>query len=1701
MKEEMFGLLAREWSMRAGRAAVSQLGPRSTSLRAFLDRQLIAPIGSPGGYMSHPVLETLFDWESHPFPLENVGCFEPSLIDALDRPPEELKEHRFDRTWHPHRHQFECWQHLMDDDPRSVIVSSGTASGKTECFLLPIMNSLAKELAESPDGGRLEGVRALFLYPLNALINSQRDRLSAWTSGFGDRMRFSLYNGATPEHGRSGNEYPRSYEVLSREQLRDSPPPMMLTNATMLEYMLIRGRDSDILSKSAGKLKWIVLDEAHTLVGSQAAEIALLLRRVMSAFAVDPQSVRFVATSATMGEDNDEALARFLADLAGVPVEQVSVVHGRRVVPPLPPKLTDTDQARPSLDSLASLSPADRFDALGSNAAFRSVRDALGSQHRRLDELVRTLQQLDGSSAPMRSEELLRLLDLAATARRTRGDVGGGKYLLPLRAHFFHRAQSGLWTCWSPLCKGKEEQGLEHEGDWRFGKIFLNRRSVCDACDSLVFELRFCMGCGTQHLEAINVGSSIRPTDMDTAELDSIQDTSDITGSEEEVEAEAEDEGDDSGFSTRELIFGGESVFRAEVQHTRSQPCLVNPRTGDVDDLGDSPIEIELASRTGSGYLRCEACRSSEAQPGRGFRSFKLGAPFFLGVAVPTLLEQLPIVEREGVSSLELPSQGKSMITFSDNRQGTAAFAARSQMDSDRNWARSFVYHKLWSGATEPDPAEVVGLEKIIETMRGVAGLESARVEYEAKLKKLRDPASSLELSWMELEEALLGEQTVQKWMVQAQKNRYTGVEVTGADIASLCLYREFWMRPRRYNSLETLGLAQLRYPKIEAIQTTPQSWKKLDASLEEWHEFLYLCVDYHTRDRSCARITDHLFRWTGTPGWPQIMVPPGTPAVKGRSVAWPEIKSTGRVGRIPMAIMAGFALDRDSVEEQTRVNSILQDAWASLIRVGLFEQTEHGYRLDLRAESRIVPLLHGWMCPLTRRVLGRTFRGFSPYLTSEMEYDVARCSAIDLPSMPFAFRRRRGLEVSLETIREWLRDDESITELRRLGAWTDFSDRIAMKVEYFNSVEHSAQQKEHLRQTYEKRFRKGEINLMCCSTTMEMGVDIGGLTAVAMNNAPPGPANFMQRAGRAGRRGQPQAVSLTFCQSTPHGMAVFENPEWPFVTPIHVPKVSLGSQRIVQRHINAAYFARFIKSHVASTGVMKLSCEDVFEGVAGEDSMGSKFVAWLKSSARNDEGLGRTSKNIISRTCLENVPFGQLCKDSAADFDAVIATWETDSGPLRQELQDLREAEGVDEGKGSPTVKAIAFQYRRLLEEYALKYLATKGFLPLYGFPIGVVPFVTTTSEEKYSAKTNVRSREDSQSRFRSYPSRPIPIAIREYAPGSAIVLNGVVYESGGVLLNWKIPATDSQVQEIQSIRWAWDCTGCGRAGVSHQLPEECEECNAEVRRERILQPGGFAVAASFRPHSDLTKRKFIAPADPTISIATEWNDLDDPEQGRWRTDPNGIVIHRSAGEGRFGYAVCLTCGRAASENMDQREGPAPRIMANHRRLRGSHKGDADNCCPGNASGFSILRNITFGGDEQTDVLEVEMKYRDGRSVKDETAAFSIGVALRQALCEGIGIDMREVGVAVKSIAKEDEETYEHHTVLFDAAAGGAGYVGLFGSDTASYLQRAFEILSCSKGCDSACHGCLLSFDTQHKTDVLDRFAALAVFNGYLLP
>jgi ATP-dependent helicase YprA (DUF1998 family) len=255
--------LAHDLPKRSANAVLSITGGRSRTLRRVLADRLGAPAGSPGSLVAEPVLEGAYPWRLH------RGGWR-ALPDTLH--PDAVEALRSHMDYAPYAHQVEAWALATKPNPSSVIISSGTGSGKTECFLGALLNHLLM----ASDGGKktLTGVRGLMLYPLNALINSQRERLAKWLSPYSGRLRYCLYNRLTEEVVSNAERRKTPEEVRDRQSLRADPPPLLVTNLTMLEYMLVRRQDAPILQQSRGLLEYIILDEVHTYVGAQATELA-----------------------------------------------------------------------------------------------------------------------------------------------------------------------------------------------------------------------------------------------------------------------------------------------------------------------------------------------------------------------------------------------------------------------------------------------------------------------------------------------------------------------------------------------------------------------------------------------------------------------------------------------------------------------------------------------------------------------------------------------------------------------------------------------------------------------------------------------------------------------------------------------------------------------------------------------------------------------------------------------------------------------------------------------------------------------------------------------------------------------------------------------------------------------------------------------------------------------------------------------------------------------------------------------------------------------------------------------------------------------------------------------------------------------------------------------------------------------------------
>ncbi len=1656
--------LADQLTKRATRAVLGLRGLRNQALRTFLEAALDHAPGAEGSFLADPVFEAIFGWRQADQSLGDLSgnLLHPSLVRALSNAHRQglAEDYRFPVDRKPYAHQLMAWRTLKEKNPvRSVLVTSGTGSGKTECFLVPILNDLSQEL-DHRQGHQLTGVRALFLYPLNALIKSQQDRLVAWSEPFNGQVRFCLYNGDTP------NDAPCQWQcqVPDRRTLRTQPPPILVTNATMLEYLLVRGEDRPILNQSQGCLRWIVIDEAHSYIGSQAAELTLLLRRVIHAFGVRSEDVRFIGTSATLGDSSERSrqhLAEFMAAVAGVPTERVSVIEGFRQVP----SLAKPGKTRPQpLSALSNLSPPALFDALQVSPSACAVRSAVVERPQRLSDLTRLIRGFGEVSSP---QETLQLLDLCSAA------VDEHKVpFLPLRGHFFHRTLSGVWACANSDCGGRVGGCLDTE-HWPFGAVFLERHLKCNHCGFPVYEVVQCGECGAEYLSAFehyhHEKEWLKPEDFKRDEDEFQQELESVVA--DGNEAEAENPPAPANAHARLLSAPFDD---AKAVHLSQE--------GALQWIGTEGSLIHLRMPEHEG---CGVCHELDRKDIPLFRPLRVGAPFLLNTAISTLFEHLPDFQDVKINR---PRNGRRLISFTDSRQGTARFAVKLQQGAERDYIRSLLYHSLMAARVIPDPKKVEELRMTVAALEQAAKTSPAlaavfRQEKE-RLDQFKNPFLN-RLGWVAAEEKLLQTDDFHRFLLPTLRE-ISYHQLTDPSIARLCLLREFFTRPRRQFSLEGLGLVQLRYSAIEQAEP-PAVMRARGVTPENWRALLRITLDFFIRSGSPAvAASPDTIRWLGYPGRASWQLAPLQPKDNPAQRSWPSsnwpLRKRNRLIRL---LAHAFRLDPDDPEACFQLDELLRAIWDGVRPV--LNQGEDGYRLALEQQAEFVEVRDAWLCPMTHRLLPIVFQGLTPYLPAYPGPDeLTLAKPIHMPSLPHPF----WLGQTPEDADHWLETDPAVLTLRDLGAWTDISDRIARHSPFFLAKEHSAQLSGRELTRRENAFKEGRVNLLSCSTTMEMGVDIGGLTAVTMNNVPPHPANYLQRAGRAGRRGETRALSFTMCKANPQGEAVFRDPTWPFTTSLALPRVELRSEPIVQRHVNSLALARFLSQRIDQ--VHRLHVGWFFEALEGESSPAGHFTDWCEIEATADEWVLVGVEAITRQTLLAGVPTKRLLMRTAEALRRAGEQWRNDLDALLVQREAVKTQNG-----NSGAERAIDYQLRRLRQEYLLGELADLAFLPGYGFPTDVVPFVTTTLEELNQQQNNETSvREDNRTWRAGYPSRNLAIAIRDYAPGTDTVLDGRVYRSSGVTLNWQMPVDAQAPPEIQALRWVWRCKDCGDTGTRTTMPESCPGCEASAQRlvrAQYLQPSGFAVDLRDRPHNDVSIPQYIPVRDPFISLeGAAWMNLPVSRLGRYRSSPEGHLFQRSDGLYGQGYALCLRCGRA-----DPQKDPdeLPSSFQDHKRLRGGRLNDREVVCPGNTEPWAIRTGLILGVTTRTDLLELQLREALTGQPIGHAAAYTLGVALRRSLCQNLGIEEAEVGTT--ALRGKD---HAYSIYLYDTASGGAGYASQAPLLLPELLRNARTILECPRGCDNACQACVLTLDSQYQLDHLDRNAALDVLSSQFL-
>ena len=594
--------------------------------------------------MAEPVFQSIFPWT--PTTDKNWESYLDKDVINIQR----NKAASRGETFVPFQHQSDSWKELKSGN--SIVVTSGTGSGKTECFMLPVLSDLHSR-ANTPVGNT--PVEAIFLYPLNALMQDQKDRLGKDCQKLG--LRFAVYNRSLKDRKATGtaNKDYLDAEVRTRDNVRHenqkgapSCPQIILTNPSMLEYMLVRDSDQSIFERSKGKLRWIVIDEAHTYSGSAAVELSYLIRRVLEAFGVTRDQVRFVCTSATIGDKSrPQELTDFIETITGkyspMSKNKLVTVSGDRLVPSVSD--TDIDIALKNIGLTTILSS----DIL-------TLRDLINKKPMNLSSMMKVLN-LGGLDI----ESALSILDSLCEIQF------GKEYLLMLRGHFFMRTIGGLFGCINDGCLAQDK--AVNSGFHYLTTYKGNGR--CPHCGAPLFEIVQCGDCKEFIVECLeNDDHELRisyssPEDI-SVDTDSDSDDNDVGGT----------QGGQVEENWRLLYL---AWFGSGRSYTKPHPDFVASRMAVKWDgsvaTTDSKAPVKPWVTLGNKeLLYCPSCASGSGEDGSRFSNFRLSANWLNGAIAPALM-------KEGANQT---NEWGKYIAFTDSRQGTAINAKRFNIEAER---------------------------------------------------------------------------------------------------------------------------------------------------------------------------------------------------------------------------------------------------------------------------------------------------------------------------------------------------------------------------------------------------------------------------------------------------------------------------------------------------------------------------------------------------------------------------------------------------------------------------------------------------------------------------------------------------------------------------------------------------------------------------------------------------------------------------------------------------------------------------------------------------------------------------------------------------------------------------------------------------------------------------------------------------------
>jgi hypothetical protein len=1202
-------------------------------------------------------------------------------------PNDILKIPFFDDINRPlYRHQVETIRLLRRDE--NVILASGTGSGKTLAFLIPILSSIM----ENPQ----PGIHALLVYPMNALVNDQLKLLRRLLKDHPD-LRFGRYinKEVTPEKEKDGRLlHPAApgNEVVSREVFRKDPPQILITNYSMLEYLLLRPKDSPLFQ---GPWRFVVVDEAHTYTGAKGSEVALLLRRVRDR--VKPPGVKpplYVATSATMGEADQETLEKIIAfgqDFFDAKFSQENVIREITTHAPLgnqnvtvpkevygDPRLERALEVRawtPELSSLfqqagfsgetvrqaETMAPTDFPGALYTVFSHDTRVQRLREEVELIPNLFTAASHVFGIDAGV--GDLIRMVRLFSLARMP----GIEARLVPCRYHFFLKGLNGVLVSLIP------ESGTQRNPD---PYPSLDPTVTDPQTGNKTLQLHFCRKCRHPYLFGYAMDGLLKaqgsPVEMRGIPCFLAWDLPQETLPDEDEETSETEERESSRISW--------CVECGSYWDGREKPC---------DCPESQRVILWLLAKGAEALSKCQVCGAQNS-----VTPMVSEAEAAQSVVTQAIYDCMPPAKDE--HALAFPGRGRKLLIFSDSRQRAARFAPYLEVTRDPLAIRWLIFKALAEAGRDG---------------RGV----TAPSLLDHMLRQAEDAGLFLDIDPDEL-------------VTEFKRN----------------LLQEFCLSVNRRSSLESYALVRVS-TELGRFFQMPRTLGQYGFSKDE-EAFLFQFFMRTMRLQKAVILPKPLS--AGDEAFTPILrkiafVEQETEKGAGNYILYAFLPPTTHLGRQRRSTFLKKVLERKlgRSPQSREILDLLSDCWRALTEV-------EAPKPPLKREE-VFPGKIGFQIPWEN-------------LRFSLGGEWYQCQSCGLWTTEMVAGACPNLGCG-GTLRS-KRPGESFKDHYYWNIYTGSKPPTP-----FTAREHTAQLSPALASDYQIAFERGwhrdhgQINILSCSTTFELGVDLGDLEGVFLRDVPPTPANYQQRAGRAGSGVGTAAFVTTFALSRSHDEHYYSCPEEMVKGLIRPPRLNLDNPLIVDRHVNAIMLALFVRQVSRSIHEV-ISIEKFWTG----------YDQWLADRGR--EGLhhlfqevkrGITSliPSTFPRDYAEKAPERlEKVLEEARDF------YLTELDMYDKAFKEAKKARDKLEKNGKPTASITRYMdyLRRRANDIKqtdwISFLCARVVLPGYAFPIYNVILETADKDLKLE--------------------RDLKIALSEYAPGSEIVAKGLLWKSEGLRL-----------------------------------------------------------------------------------------------------------------------------------------------------------------------------------------------------------------------------------------------------------------------------------------------------------------------------